>query len=455
MRVCVVGGGYVGLVTALGLADIGHHCVCVENNPERLGMLRAGRAHFYEPGIEELFGRVLSQQKFEAVDNIRSGMENADIAIIAVGTPSIATGIDVSQVRSVAEEIGRCLKTSDRFVVVAVKSTVVPGTTDTVVRQALESQSGKTVGEFGLAMNPEFLREGCAVQDFQQPDRIVIGASDARTATAMGGLYTSFSCPVMHTTLQNAEMIKYAANVLLACMISFSNEVTRICESVAGVDEETVMRGVHLDKRMWVAGPQGKPLMPGFLSYLRGGVGFGGSCFPKDVQAFERFAEGIGVSPHLVKAARHVNEGRAAQVVDLLEVHLGSGVKGRRVAVLGLAFKPDTDDTRESPGLRIVAELQSRGATVVVHDPMVKRTILKTLAAPAVYVDNVDGALSGADAAVIATSWGDYKKIDWPRVTKAMATPLVLDGRQVIPVEQRGVGFVYATVGRRDSIGPR
>jgi UDPglucose 6-dehydrogenase len=235
---------------------------------------------------------------------------------------------------------------------------------------------------------------------------------------------------------------------LFACLISFSNEITRICERVKGLDEEAVMRGLHSDRRLWSSGANGERLQPGLISYLRGGVGFGGSCFPKDVRALERFAKGLGLPCELIAAIRTINEGRAAEVVDLLEANLNASVSGLRIAVLGLAFKPDTDDTRESPGIRIAAELGRRGAHVIGHDPIVSGPLLARAGFPGLALaSDLRSAMSGADGAIIATSWAEYRTADWPALTKAMARPLILDGRQVIPREQRSAGFAYVTTG--------
>lgn len=455
MKVAVIGGGYVGLITALGLARIGRNSVCVEKDPARLAALRRNEVFFHEPGVSELLLEVQRTGRFAVTDDLDDAFVDADVVMIAVGTPSNELGIDLSDVRRVAADVGTRLARTQRYTVVAVKSTVVPGTTDGPVREEIERASAMRLGKFGLAVTPEFLREGNAVADFLNPDRIVVGASDDRAGKVMERVFEGFCCPMLRTNLHNAEMIKYSSNALLACLISFSNEVARICEHVEGLNEETVMKGLHLDRRFWVMDAAGKRMAPELMSYLRGGVGYGGSCFPKDVRALEVFERSLGLEPHLLAAIRQVNDARAAEVVDLLEAKLNSPVKDRRIAVLGLAFKPDTDDTRESAGLRLAAELEKRGAGVIAHDPMVTEQTLcsRGLAAP-VLARSLAAALTGAEAAIIATSWAEYKTADWPKLTKAMKQALVLDGRQVVKPEHRGRDFVYAATGTLDAIGP-
>jgi UDPglucose 6-dehydrogenase len=456
MKVAVIGAGYVGLITALGLARLGRCSICVEKNPARLAALRRGEVFFHEPGLAELFAEVSLTRRFEATDDLDAALDGVDVVLIAVGTPSNAAGgIDLSDVRNVAAGVGARLARADRYVVVAVKSTVVPGSTDGAVREELERASSLRLGQFGLAVAPEFLREGSAVADFLDPDRIVIGASDDRAAEVMVHLFEGFSCPILRTTLRNAEMIKYASNALLACLISFSNEVARICERIDELDEETVMRGLHLDRRFWVSAGGTQRMTPPLMAYLRGGVGYGGSCFPKDVRALEMLERSLGLQPHLLAAVRAVNESRAAEVVDLLERTLRRPVAGLRIALLGLAFKPDTDDIRESPGLRIAQELMRRGAGVIAHDPMVTDAILHRggFAFPAC-APSLEAALTGVHAAIIATAWAQYKAAHWPSLTARMQHPLVLDGRQVIEPAQRGRGFIYAATGTSTAIGP-
>jgi UDPglucose 6-dehydrogenase/GDP-mannose 6-dehydrogenase len=449
MKITIIGAGYVGLVTGTELAGLGHDVVCVDTDPRRVAAIENGRAPFFEPGLDELLSKARASGRLQASTDLAASLDEADVSIIAVGTPSNADGIDLTYIRGAAREIGTALKRMGRFHVVTVKSTVVPMTTDTVVRQELEAASGLVAGrDFGLAMNPEFLREGCAVEDFTNPDRIVLGALDARSHEILAEMYAGYSCPILKTTPRNAEMIKYTANALLAALISFSNEIAQVCETIPGLDEATVMAGVHLDRRWWVDNGHGQRKHPGAVSYLRAGVGFGGSCFPKDVKAIFEYAEGQGAAMPLLRSVLTINEERANRIVEILTRQIGS-VEGKRIAVLGLAFKPDTDDVRESPGIKIAADLARRGASVVTHDPIVTaETAHAMLGARIVHVDDPAKAAAGADALIVATSWEAYKRLDWNAMSSSMRQPVILDGRQVVKAEGLPSGTKLLTIGR-------
>lgn len=448
MKITIVGAGYVGLVTGVGLANVGHTVTCVDRDPRKIEAIESGRTPFYEPGLDDLLtkeraaGRLLASTVLD--------LTGSDVSIIAVGTPSNDTGIDLSLVRQVAREIGAQLPAADRYHVVVVKSTVVPTTTDTAVRGELEAASGMVSGrDFGLVMNPEFLSEGRAVEDFTRPDRIVIGTNTARAGAVLADMYAKFKCPIVQTTPSNAEMIKYAANALQATLISFSNEIAGICESIPGLDEETVMRGVHLDKCWGASNRDGKSPFAGAVSFLRAGVGFGGSCFPKDVKALLEFARGRLIEVPILSSVLKVNLERAGRVVELLKVKVGP-LHGKRIAVLGLAFKPETDDVRESPGVKIAKILLSQGAEVVVHDPLVRIDAVRDqLGADTTQAFDVETAATGADAIVIATGWDAYRKFDWPGVARCMRAPVILDGRQVVPEHDVREGVTLLVTGRR------
>lgn len=448
MKVAVVGAGYVGVVTGAGLAALGHTVVCVDLDPDKVKAIAAARAPFFEPGLDEVLARELAAGRLSAFTDLAASLAGSDISIIAVGTPSRAGGIDLADVRGAARAIGALLPSLGRYHVVVVKSTVVPSTTDTVVRQELESASGMDAGpDFGLAMNPEFLSEGRAVEDFTKPDRIVVGALDERTADAMEELYAGFDCPILRTSPRNAEMIKYAANTLFATLISFSNEIAGLCEAIPGLDEEVVMRGLRLDRRWWTPGDRGERVHPGALAYLRAGIGFGGSCFPKDLAAICGFAESRGVAMPVLGAVIEVNGMRASRVVDLLAKRLGP-LRDKRVAVLGLAFKPETDDVRESPGVKIVNVLLGRGANVAVHDPIVRMEAVRAgLDGHVTQAKDPVEAASGADALVVATGWDPYRRLDWSRVASAMRTPIILDGRQIVDAARLPAGVTLINIG--------
>jgi UDPglucose 6-dehydrogenase/GDP-mannose 6-dehydrogenase len=439
MKVAVVGTGYVGLVTGAGLASLGHTVSCVDTDAQRVALVGRGEPPFHEPGLPELLRAGLATGRLRATTVLEDAMAESDVSILAVGTPPDGERIDLRAVVAAAGQIGAALARLGRYHVVAVKSTVVPGTTEGPVRAAVEQASGRTVGEFGLCMNPEFLREGSAVADFTHPDRIVIGASDVRAAAVMGELYRGLPCATLVTTPRNAEMIKYAANALLATMVSFSNEVAGLCERFPGLDEETVMAGVHLDRRL---APPGGP--PGILAYLRAGIGFGGSCLPKDVNALRSFAAERGVEMPLLDAVMRVNQTRGARVVSLLADALG-GLQGRTVAVLGLAFKPGTDDVRESPALGVIGHLRAAGALVRTYDPLVRA--MPDLDGAALAAD-AGTALAGADAAVIVTAWPEFRALDWHRLAGTMRRCVILDGRALLTASDLPANAVYLRIGR-------
>ena len=450
MKVTIVGTGYVGLVTGVGLAAIGHTVTCVDYDERKIAAIATGKAPFFEPGLDELLIEQRASGRLQASTSLEDSLRDANVSIIAVGTPSNETGIDLSYIRQAARAIGKQLPTIGRYHVVVVKSTVVPTTTDTVVREELEAASGMVSGrDFGLAMNPEFLSEGRAVEDFTKPDRIVIGASTPQASSVLAEMYAAFDCPVLQTTPRNAEMVKYAANALQATLISFSNEIAGICESVSGLDEATVMRGVHLDKCWGAPGSDGKSRFAGAVSYLRAGIGFGGSCFPKDLRALRAFARSEGADVPILNSVLQVNEERAGRVVDLLASQVGA-LHDKRIAVLGLAFKPETDDVRESPGVRISKLLLQRGADVVLHDPMVQVDAVRDqLGGGIMQAHDVATAASGADAIVIATGWDAYRQLDWNDIAARMRSPIVFDGRQVMSTGHHHEGTTLLAPGRR------
>ena len=450
MRITIVGTGYVGLVTGVGLAGLGHTVTCVDHDRQKIEAIENGRAPFHEPGLDELLVEQRASGRLSATTSLEDGLKGSDVSIIAVGTPSNETGIDLGFIRQAARDIGKQLPRLGSYHVVVVKSTVVPTTTDTVVRSELEAASGLVSGrDFGLAMNPEFLSEGRAVEDFTKPDRIVIGASTARAGSVLADMYAKFDCPILQTTPRNAEMVKYAANALQATLISFSNEIAGMCETVPGLDEETVMRGVHLDKCWGVPGRDGKSQFAGAVTFLRAGIGFGGSCFPKDLRALRAFASNEGVEVPILSSVLRVNEERPGRVVDLLASQIGA-LRGKRIAVLGLAFKPETDDVRESPGVRISKLLLQHGADVVLHDPLVGiGAVRDQLGAGITQADDVAAAATGADALVVATGWDAYRRLDWADMASRMRSPVILDGRQVVAAEHLHHGTTLLATGRR------
>ena len=445
MKVAVIGTGHVGLVTGVCLAGMGHSVACVDISREVVERLKHGEASFYEPGLTERIQESLRNGRFWATVDLKEAMAESQLSIIAVNTPSKRGDIDTRFLMAAVKQVGQALRSTKGYHVVVIKSTVPPGTTGKLVRRELEQASGLEVGNFGLCMNPEFLREGSAVSDFVEPDRIVIGEWDGRSGQVLDKLYSDFDCPRFHTSLENAELIKYASNALLATLISFSNEIASLCEEIPGCDVERVADGLHLDRRLSPV-VNGLRISPGILSYLRAGAGFGGSCLPKDVNALRAFARKEGVRTPLLDAVMKVNQNRSRQIVRLLEQVVGS-LAGRIVTVLGLTFKPGTDDLRESPAIRIVQHLIRKRARVRAYDPLGVESA-KTLVGKNVSIyDTPESALTGADAALIATAWPEFSQWNWHFLTSKMRRPIIFDGRNALGQIQLPANILYQSIG--------
>jgi len=430
MIVTVIGTGYVGLVTGACLASTGHAVRCVDVSEERVALIRAGKAPFYEPGLEELLRDGLASGRLSVTTSLSSAIQGSELSLIAVGTPAKGEDPDLSFLEAAAAQIGEQLGMLDRYHVVAVKSTVIPGTTRNIVQASLEAASGMLVGQFGLCMNPEFLREGSAVEDFNVPDRIVIGQADALSGDVLERLYRPYDCAKLRVSLEEAELTKYASNSLLSVLISFSNELAGLCEATPGADVETVMEALYWDRRLSPAGPVGR-IRPEILSYLHAGIGFGGSCLPKDVNALRVYGKRTAVATPLLDAVIATNAHRPGQVVNLAEAALGS-LEGKTVALLGLAFKNGTDDLRSSPALAILHALEDRGARVQAYDPFVSPEAAAHAGLRAPCGASLEAALLDADAALITTADPAYRTADWERLTAAMRTPVLIDGRNVL-----------------------
>ncbi|MGE0799021.1 MAG: UDP-glucose/GDP-mannose dehydrogenase family protein [Lautropia sp.] len=442
MKICVVGTGYVGLVSGTCLAAVGHDVVCVDVDAAKVDRINRGDPPIHEDGLEALL-KQHAGTRLTATTSLARAMDGADVALICVGTPFDGKTIDLGYVRQVAREIGSVLKTQSHYCVVTVKSTVVPGTTDTVVREELERASGKVAGrDFGLGMNPEFLAEGVAVKDFMQPDRVVVGGIDAKSTDVLAAMYAMFKdTPIIKTTPRTAEMIKYTSNAFMATMISFSNEIARICDGIGELDAAEVFKGLHLMKHLTRRDADGQLRTAGASSFLWAGCGFGGSCFPKDVKAIAAHAGHRGVATPLMDAVLETNRTQPERMLTMLEGELGT-LAGRRVTVLGVAFKPGTDDVRESPALPIIKALVAKGAKVTAHDPIAVETGRKGLAEFGVDVGKValesdlPRALAGTEAVLLVTSWPQYK--DVPARLRAQADgdtarlPPLIDGRRLI-----------------------
>jgi len=447
MKISVMGTGYVGLVSGTCLAERGHQVTCIDIRSEVVQEINAGRPPIHEMGLDNLLRSARDKGMLSATTDAKTAILDSDVTLICVGTPTVDGRMDMSQIVAAAKEIGSALASKRGYHVVAVKSTVLPGTTEGPVKAAIESHSGKKVGHgWGLCMNPEFLREGRAVEDFRVPDRIVVGATDSMTAEVFLNVYADFTCPKLVTTPRTAEMIKYVSNSLLATMISFSNEIGNMCSAVPGVDARLVWKGVHLDRRLTpINGQVGGAA--GVTEYLWHGLGFGGSCFPKDVAALRSFGRTVGEQTRMLDAVLDINTDQPLRMVALLEKELS--LAGKTVAVLGLAFKPGTDDLRESPALPLVAELRKKGAKVLVHDPIAmphakKRPEFRDV----VFAEDWAEALRKSDACCLVTAWPEYRNIQPTNFQNLMTRALVIDGRGVFePAAMAAAGVVWRGVG--------
>jgi UDPglucose 6-dehydrogenase len=430
MQVAVVGAGYVGLVTAAGLAELGHAVTCIDVDERKVAALNRGEPPIFEQGLQPLLRRNLGT-RLAATTDLAATVRASELTLICVGTPSRPDGsIDLSFVRQAAEQIGSALATRPEFHAVVVKSTVVPGTSDEVVRPACEVFSGKMAGlDFGVGVNPEFLTEGQAVDDFLHPDRIVIGG-DGRTVAALRQLYAGFDgVPIVETNASTAEMIKYASNAMLAAAISFANEIANLGSTLGGVDAVEVMRGVHLSRYLTTRLDDGTSVTAPLAAFYEAGCGYGGSCLPKDVAALAARGRGSGSPMPLLEAVARINDRQPGQLVDLLRRELGT-LQRRRITVLGLAFKPDTDDVRCSPAFGAIRLLIEAGAEVTVHDPVVGAELLHGVGEVA-YVGDLADAVKNADAIVIITRWDDYLRIP-ELIARLDPPPLVVDGRRML-----------------------
>lgn len=444
MRISVIGTGYVGLVSGACFAEIGHDCICVDVDAGKVARINAGDPPIHENGLDALLARHVGT-RLSATTDLAAAVRDSEITFIAVGTPFDGERIDLSFIRAAARQIGAALRDKAGYHVVVVKSTVVPGTTDGAVREEIEAASGKRAGSgFGLGMNPEFLTEGVAIDDFMRPDRIVIGGIDYASVDVQRRVYAPFAdTPTLVTNNKTAEMIKYASNSVLATMISFSNEFATLCSALGDVDVADVMRGVHLARYFTSTLDDGRHVKAGIASFLWAGCGYGGSCLPKDTQALVAHGRSHGAPMPLLESVIATNRGQPARTVAILERHLPA-LAGRRIGVLGLAFKQDTDDMRESPALPIIDLLLARGAVLQAYDPVARATARTALGNRAVtLVDSLEAAIQGVEALVLVTRWDEFAQL--PTLLSALpAPPILVDGRRMIEP---------AAVPRYDGIG--
>ena len=414
MRISVIGTGYVGTVSAICFAELGHDVICVDIDQSKIDMINAGIPPIYEEGLSELLEKHAGK-RLSATSDYDFAVNNSDISFICVGTPSDSDGnIDLGIVRAASASLGDAMKSKHDYHVVVVKSTVVPETTEKVILPIIEEHSGKCVGEFGIAMNPEFLREGKAIYDFMNPDKIVVGSMDEKSGAIVSSIYSNLDCEVARTKPSTAEMIKYVNNSFLATKISFSNEVGNICKKL-DIDTYEVMSAVGKDFRI---GPY----------FLNAGAGFGGSCFPKDVKALIGKAKEVGCEPELLKSVIAINEKQPFFMVTLLKNKLGN-LNGKRIAILGLAFKNDTDDIRESRSIPVIKELIDNGVEISAYDPMANEN-MKQIFQTIEYHKSAIEALQDADACLVMTEWDEFKTLD--KEFGVMKNRLVIDGRHML-----------------------
>jgi len=431
MKIAVVGTGYVGLVLGACLAENGNDVICIDKDESKIRQLRRGVMPIYEPGLEEMVRRNRAEKRLDFTKELPKSVRAADIVFIAVGTPQDEDGsADLTHVLTVAREIAHAM---NGYTVVVDKSTVPVGTA-AKVRDVIRSV---TRHPFSVVSNPEFLKQGAAVEDFLKPDRVVIGVEDQRAERLMRELYGPFTrtgAPIMVMDCASAELCKYAANALLATRISFMNEVANVCEAV-GANVDHVRKAIGADHRI---GP----------SFLFPGIGFGGSCFPKDIKAMVRFAEDKGYDFQTLKAVDRVNEAQKVRFIAKLEAHFGS-LKGKTIAVWGLAFKPRTDDMREAPAIPLINRLIKARAKVQAYDPQAEHVARRIFGARITLADKSYQALKGADALVIATEWSEFREPDFGRMRKLLKSPVIFDGRNIYSPEQmQSLGFTYYSVGR-------
>jgi UDPglucose 6-dehydrogenase len=432
MKIAVVGTGYVGLVTGTCFAETGNDVTCVDIDVRKVEKLSNGEITIYEPGLEKLFLRNLKENRLHFTTSLAEGIKGAEIIFLALPTPPGEDGsADLRYILGVADELGKRLT---GYKVIVDKSTVPVGTAEKVYEAIAKTYKG----EFDVVSNPEFLREGVAVEDFMKPDRVVIGTQSERAKKLMGDLYAPFvrqGNPVIYMDERSAELTKYAANSFLATKISFMNEIARLCEKL-GADVDMVRRGIGSDERI------GK-------RFLFPGIGYGGSCFPKDVQALVKSSHEVNYDFKILNAVMEVNETQKLHLVPGIKKYFNGNLKGKHFALWGLAFKPNTDDIREAPALYIIKELLKEGASVTAFDPEAAKNVEKEIGDKINYTDNQYGALENADALIIATEWNEFRTPDFSKISAALKNKAIFDGRNLFDLQaMKDLGFYYQSVGR-------
>ncbi len=432
MKICIIGSGYVGLVSGACFAEVGHNVICVDNDQRKVDMLKAGKIPIYEPGLEELVHQNVAAKRLHFTASIEEGVDNSEVVFIAVPTPPQPDGsVDLSYIERVAREIAGVLKPGQYRVIVD-KSTV-PVKTGEKVADTIRRY--KPAAEFDVVSNPEFLREGCAVPDLMKPDRIVIGGNSERAVALMQKIYEPFMAPVLVTDINSAELIKHAANSFLALKISYINAVAQICEA-SGADVEKVADGIGSDKRIG-------------RNFLNAGIGYGGSCFPKDIAAFIAISDQLGVNFSLLKEVQRINQTQRERFLAKIREALWV-LKEKKIAVWGLTFKPDTDDVRSSVAVDVVRDLIAEGASVTVFDPKgIEKAKEFKMVEGAKFASSPLEAAKDAEALIVATEWKEFTGVDLDELKAVMHTPLIFDGRNLLdPITVRSFGFTYTSIGR-------
>lgn len=431
-KIAIIGTGYVGLVTGACFAEVGHEVICVDNNDEKVKMLQAGGIPIYEPGLEELVKKNVADGRLSFTASTADGVAQSDVVFIAVPTPPQEDGsVDLSFIEKVAREIASAMTS---YKIIVDKSTVPVNTGEKVAETIKRYNKAKV--DFDVISNPEFLREGFAVGDLMKPDRIVVGTTSQRPVAAMREVYGPFNAPIIFTDINSAELIKHAANSFLALKISYINAVSVICEA-AGANIEEVANGIGLDERIG-------------RRFLNAGLGFGGSCFPKDLSAFIAIAEELGYRFDLLKEVERINSGQMDRFIKKIEETLWV-IKEKKLGVLGLAFKQNTDDVRMSPAIELCQRLLKEGAELRVYDPkaMDKAKGLLPAGDNITYVDDMNDVAEGCDALLVATEWPEFKDLDLEKIRKDLSHPIVFDGRNLFdPAKMEELGFIYKSVGR-------
>ncbi|HEV2696127.1 MAG TPA: UDP-glucose/GDP-mannose dehydrogenase family protein [Verrucomicrobiae bacterium] len=429
MKLTIIGTGYVGLVSGTCFAEVGHHVICVDNDANKVKMLQAGGIPIYEPGLEELVKKNVAAGRLKFTNSTAEGVQNSDVIFIAVPTPPQPDGsVDLSYIERVARDIAAAMTS---YKIVVDKSTVPVKTGEKVTETIKRYNTAKV--EFDVVSNPEFLREGFAVGDLMNPDRVVIGVSSQRPAAMMKEIYTPFKAPIIVTDINSAELIKHAANSFLALKISYINAIATVCEA-AGANVQEVAHGIGLDERIG-------------RRFLNAGIGFGGSCFPKDLSAFIKISEQVGYEFKLLKEVQRINSDQMDRFVKKITDTLWV-LKDKKIGVLGLAFKQNTDDVRSSPAIDLCQRLIKEGATLRVHDPKAMDKA-KSLLPNVTYVDDMNDVAQGCDAIVIATEWEEFKQLDLAKAKAALTHPIMFDGRNLFdPAEMTKLGWMYKSVGR-------